>query len=487
MRSKALASKPSARLLLLAGVLAGACAWGLALLVPIVTYANDTTLQGQFFRTHKSQFAPLYALLSAQGEMRGLLLLLAGCVLYTVLAGLYWKLFLPMQQQQTTVAWLWQSRLHWLLLALTWAGWLAAYPLLSDDASDYLVQARLVVHYGVNPYLPSAQELLVNDAWQQTMSSSAHRSALTYGPSWLYLSLPVVALAGSSLPLAFIALKLLNVVLVLVCGAAIWRLLADEAPYQRRLFLLLLAWHPLLWLEVLWNGHNDVAMMVWVVLALLALQHNRPLLTAGLLMGGVATKYIPLLLVPLFLVALLRKKPLSTGQAWRLLAWFALTSAIVLALLYAPVLWDEGLVVFTGLTAHAAKINPSFGAFLQLAATSLIGNTAGRLLLPLLLLGMVGWQGWRVWQGGSLPSALLVVLLVYVLLLSPWLVPWYGIWLLVLAPLSRSWMRFAVPAALLVLPAYYLLNALPFPDWLRVVCIAGIPWLMLGYARFSST
>lgn len=293
MRSKALTREPSARSLLLAGLFVGVCAWGLALLVPLATYASDTTPQGQFFRTHKSQFAPLYALLSVQGEMRGLLLLLAGCMLYTVLAALYWKILLPMRQQQTTVTWLWHSRLHWLLLALTWAGWLAAYPLLSDDASDYLVQARLVVHYGVNPYLPSAQELLDNDAWQQTMSSSAHRSALTYGPVWLYLSLPIVALAGSSLPLAFIGLKLLNVVLLLVCGAALWRLLTDDEPHQRRLLLLLLAWHPLLWLEVPWNGHNDVAMVVWVVLALLAMQHNRPLITAGLLMGGVATKYIP--------------------------------------------------------------------------------------------------------------------------------------------------------------------------------------------------
>ena len=458
------------------GTLALLSALLLVVLVPITIYADPSTPQAQFFVTHPTSFAPLHTLLAAQGVSQGLLLLLIGSVAYIVLAGLYWTVLRSMQQESSLVTALWRSRLHWIVLALIWVGLFGAYPLLSDDGIYYLTQARLVAHYGANPYLPSARQLLTGDSWQ-AMLGPLQSLSLTYGPIWLYLSLPPVILTGSSLPLALLALKVVNLVLVLLCGNVLWRLLADRALEQRRLVLLALLWNPLIWAEVLWSSHNDVAMMIWVLLALLTYQRNHPILSMSLLMCGVATKYVPLIGAPLLLAAILRRRQ-RRGDV-PLLGAMALACSGVLALCYAPVAWGQGVGIFAGLLAHAAKVNPSFGALVQAATGSFIGEALARLITPTLLLALATFCTWRVWRGAPLVDMMLVLFVGYVFVLSNWLVPWYGVWLVLLGLVGQSRLQGSVIGAALCLPSYYLINALPAPAWLRAAIVAGLPLLII--------
>lgn len=454
-----------------------------AVVVPLTAYADPTTPQGQFFPQHKSQFSPLYALLSAHDK--GLVFLLVGCLGYAVLAVLYWQVMRWLMHHPYAASRLWHSWLHWVLLVVVWGGMLVAYPLLSDDAGDYVVQARLATHYGANPYLPESRNLLVDDHWQASLSSSANRAALSYGPVWLYLSLPVVAGAGDSLAAALLGIKLLSMLLLVGCGVAVWLLLAGQHANTR--LVLGVIWHPLVLVEVLWSGHNDLAMLLWLLLMLVALERQRWLVAVCLLVCGIATKYLPLMLAPLVLAALLRwwsRAGMERGRIGARLAGLAVGGGVVLLLLYAPVAWGNGGAIFAGLATHAEKVNPSIGAFLRVYSGLLLGEHIAALVSPVLVITLVGWQSWRVWRGAALADALLIVLLTYMLILSPWLVPWYGLWGVVLAPLSRSrWLQQAVPGAVLVLPTYYLVNALPFPDWLRVLLTAGVALVWLAWGR----
>jgi hypothetical protein len=470
------AKLPSWRTAFLFAGLALVSASLLALLVPTALYADTSRPQGQFFVTHPTSFAPLYTLLAAQSASQGLLLLLVGSIVYIILAGLYWKLLRSLRSEESLVAAVWRSRRHWIVLALIWVGLFGAYPLLSDDGIYYLTQARLVVNYGANPYLPAARQFLADDDWQ-AMLGPLQSLPLTYGPIWLYLSLPPVVVAGSSLPVAIVALKLVNMALVLLSGVVLWQLLADRAPDQRRLAVLALLWNPLVWAEVLWSNHNDVVMMIWVLLALLAFQRNRPILSMSLLMCGVATKYVPLIGAPLLLAAILRQR--QRREYVPLFGAMALACSGVLALCYAPVAWGQGLAIFAGLLAHAEKVNPTYSALVQTAMAPLIGATPARLIMPGLLLALVAFCSWRVWRGAPLVGMLVLLFVGYVFVLSNWLVPWYGIWLVLLALIGHSRMQQAVVGAALYLPSYYLINALPSPAWLRATMMAGVPLLII--------
>ncbi len=202
-------------------------------------------------------------------------------------------------------------------------------------------------------------------------------------------------------------------------------------------------------------------MMLWVLLALLAWRRGRPAASAALLVCGAATKFIPLLLAPALLAALLRR---AEGPArLRTLLAAAGAGALALALLFGPVAWSAGPAMLTGVIRQTGLVNTVFGALLRSELDGLVGAQAAGLLMALALLGLCLGAAWRVWRGAPLPDSMIAVLLGYVLVLATWSMPWYGLWVLLLAPLARPPLRAAALTAMLLLPVYYLVSAFPAP------------------------
>ena len=61
---------------------------------------------------------------------------------------------------------------------------------------------------------------------------------------------------------------------------------------------LLLAWNPLILYETLGQGHNDVAMLFWVLACAWCLARRRYTLAVLALVAGALFKFVPLLLLP---------------------------------------------------------------------------------------------------------------------------------------------------------------------------------------------
>ncbi|GAB4204336.1 MAG: hypothetical protein OHK0022_29400 [Roseiflexaceae bacterium] len=453
-------------LLVLAGVV-------LALLAPLARYTDSSTPEGQFFQQHKTTFMPLYTLLQAQPGAGGLLALLTGGLWYAVLAGLY-ILLLRNPDSGTLAGRLWHSPAHWAAAGLAWLGALLAFPLLSDDTLYYLLGARVWLQ-SLNPYLPESIAAMMADSIHSLMGGPL--LPFTYGPVWLYLSLLPTALSGGSFGVALLGVKLLNLALAGLCLLVLLALLDDQPESLRRWALLALVWNPLLWLEVAWSGHNDLAMMLWVLLALLAQRRGHPAAAAALLACGAATKFIPLLLAPALLAALLRR--VEGPARWRVLLAAGGAGALALALLFAPVAWDAGPAMLTGVIRQTGLVNTVFGALLRAGLEGLVGAQAAGLLLSLALLGLSLGAAWRVWRGAALPDSMIIVLLGYILLLATWSMPWYGLWVLLLAPLARPPLRDAVLVGTLLLPVYYLISAFPLPGWAIALLLGPLPLLVM--------
>lgn len=439
--------------------------------------------EGTFFVAHKNGFAPLYALLAVQGETLGLGFMLLGAIIYGLLALLYWNILTTSQSQPMLIMALWRSRVHWATLAAVWIALLWAYPLLSDDVIYYLTQARLLIHYGVNPYTPESAQFLAGDSWYTRLSPIHFQTtSLHYGPMWLLISLPAVVIGGSSLAVSLFVLKIINGLLLMGCAAVAMHIVPKHLPVERRLVVLALVWNPWIWMEVLWNAHNDLAMVLCLLLVVLAFQQKRIVLAFSILMCGVATKYVPVLCAPLLLAATIRHFR-RQHQPWvKTIVLAAGSAALTLLALYLPILWNADGNILTGLTIQSQRINPSFGALIQVYSTSLVGETGARLLIPILLVSVIAWQTWRTWSGIPIIETMLIVLLTYGLILGTWFVPWYALWPLLLGLVARPQLRTAMLGATLLLPAYYIINLVTFPSWLSVLLIPGMP-LLLMYLR----
>ena len=305
--------------------------------------------------------------------------------------------------------------------ALVWrAALVTTPPLLSDDINRYVWEGRIQLHGG-NPYAwgdrpesPRWQSL--RDALYDGVGHKGYTAV--YPPLFLLASRGVVAVHDS-----VTAMKAFLVSCELVTlGALALVLKRRRRPIER---LLVLAWSPLALVEIAGSGHNDAFGMLWMVLALLALEADRPLLSALAASAGFMSKLLP---------ALVAAAWARRYRVWHVLAGVVL--AVALVLVYLDPEAKKTMLLSLSKYARFWRFNETL--FAPLAA--LLGShTAAVRAGTLLSLGLALALAWRRVE----PAAAATAVVAAFLLLTPNVLPWYALWLLPLLVLRDE------PAALL--------------------------------------
>ncbi|MCB0162109.1 MAG: hypothetical protein KDD83_28425, partial [Caldilineaceae bacterium] len=189
--------------------------------------------------------------------------------------------------------------------------------------------------------------------------------------------------------------------------------------------VVLLAWNPVILVETLGNGHNDIAMIFWVLAAAWALVGGRYTLAVLALVFGTLVKFVPVLMLPAAVLIAWRElggnegkkgsDDHETGHASRIthhvsrfaprLRFLLITGAASVALIvlfYAP-FWqgvetlsiERRQALFTASLPAAAwaALLPSLGK--ELASQRV--STVAAVLTALFAL----WQGAQAWRDRS--------------------------------------------------------------------------------------
>jgi hypothetical protein len=317
----------------------------------------------------------------------------------------------------------------------------AAPPLLSNDINRYVWEGRVQVHGG-NPYRwsdrpESPRWVPQRDAVYDGLNHKDYTAV--YPPLFVLATRGVVAVHDS-----FTAMKAFLVACELATlGALALVLRRRRLPFER---LLVLAWSPLALVEIAGSGHNEAFGMLWMVLALLALDADRPLLSALAASAGFLTKYLPGLVA----AAWARRY-----RWWHVLAGGALVAALVAVYL------DPGSkkTMLLSLSKYAQfwRFNETLFAPLSAVAGSHAAAVRAGALLTLALALVLAWRRTE-------PVAAATAVVVASLLLAPNVLPWYALWLLPLLVLRDE------PAALLFTGTVSLAYVV-YPDWQ-----SGEPW-----------
>jgi alpha-1,6-mannosyltransferase len=322
-----------------------------------------------------------------------------------------------------------------LLAAVAWRlALVAAPPLVSNDVNRSVWEGRIQLHGG-NPYRwadrpESPRWVPLRDAVWEGMNHRGYTAV--YPPAWQLAARLVVRLHDSITALkGFLAGCEL---LMLWPLAALLR--RRGLPRER---LLVVAWSPLALVEVAGGGHNEAFGVLWLCIALWALEAGRPLASALALAVGFQAKLLPGLV--------------AAAWARRFRPWQALAALVLAGLLavpYASAGW--GLLRSLGKYGQFWRFNET--AFAPLAALLGSHEAAARaaVVLVILLAGVLAWR-----RAEPVAAALAVV--TATLLLSPNVLPWYALWLLPLLAVVE------VPA-LLLFTGTVGLAYLVYPDWL---------------------
>ncbi len=218
---------------------------------------------------------------------------------------------------------------------------LASVPLLllpnlqSGDVYSYISFGRIAVVHGGNPFIDPPRAF-GSDRFLRYVNWVGVPSV--YGPTWIYLSMLLTALVESihsHIITYVLSYKLLAMALHIANGVLIWAILGRWRPQQQQWGTALYLLCPLVMIEFIGNGHNDVLMITGILLAVwLHLRGQWPWAIIAFTLA-VLTKWIALLLLPLYGLALLWEARTWRERAKRTavgLALFAAWSVI----LYSP-------------------------------------------------------------------------------------------------------------------------------------------------------
>ncbi|MDZ4227895.1 MAG: hypothetical protein U1E54_01485, partial [Candidatus Levybacteria bacterium] len=193
-----------------------------------------------------------------------------------------------------------------IFLSVTVVGLFFSYPaMLSFDIFNYIATSKVLFFYHENPYIIMPIEFVGDPLLGFT--HAANKIAL-YGPFWVLLTgIPYLFGFGNFLVILF-SFKLFSLLFYLGTVFLIWKI------SRNILSLILFSFNPLIVIETLVGGHNDIVMIFLVLLSFLLLIKKKIFLGTIFFILSILIKYATILLIPVFLYVvwkLVKKKGIN--------------------------------------------------------------------------------------------------------------------------------------------------------------------------------
>lgn len=311
-------------------------------------------------------------------------------------------------------------RIVWGAIAVLVAAFAVAPVLLSHDVYSYVDYARLGVRHGLDPYVHPPSAAAADPAYADVTWTEATSA---YGPLFTLATYP---LAWLPVGVAVAVLKAVAALSVLGIAALVSRLAAlrGDDPLRAAAFVAL---NPLVLVHVVGGAHNDGLAMLLAMLAVAGVLGARELTAGAALTAAVATKLSTAFIAPFALLGARPKARLMAG---------AVAAAVVIALAaWLAFGWDW--IHGFGLAGENQSRTSYMSIPILAARLSGLDPDATRLAAAgLFLAAIAGLLVWT-WRGGDWVRASAWAALA-LLLATAWLLPWYLIWLLPLAAISRD-------------------------------------------------
>jgi len=386
------------------------------------------------------------------------------------------------------------SRLAWIIVIGSTLVFIIIFlfmaPFDALDIYDNISHGRILGIYGANPFRDLIAQF-PHDPFSKYPRWTKSPSA--YGPLWEILAGGTAWLAGNGIVPNILAFKLLPGIFHIAAIAVVFFYLNRAEPEYALFGVLLLGWNPVVLYETWGNGHNDIAMIFWVLLAAMLLYQKRFTLAALSLVAGALFKFIPVLLIPAAMLIGYRSLD-SIQSRFRFVFKTALVGAWIIVIVYFP-FWN-GLASFSAIR-RMQMFTTSIPAVIYRLLKPTLGFSESTRLVSLAALGVLAvFTLIQTLQSQSeelfehfLQTAF-KILAFYLMVTCLWFQQWYGVWLVALAPLlpERS-RRFAILFSFWVLSKQLIFGPVIVPImshhpqteiWLEpllALTVLGIPWL----------
>lgn len=174
------------------------------------------------------------------------------------------------------------------------------YPITAIDIFVYIARSLVLVQYHANPMVipPSA---FPHDSLMQ-LAGGFINTPSPYGPLLLLIQALPIAIAGRNILFYLIILKFIFSGSLIIQAFLIYKILFQIAPKFALPATLALSWNPFALLEYSANGHNDIVMTLFIILAVFTLVKEHHVWALTLIIASALIKFASLPLLPLFFI-----------------------------------------------------------------------------------------------------------------------------------------------------------------------------------------
>lgn len=206
---------------------------------------------------------------------------------------LYLFLLSTIQKHMINLAQLW--KLIFIVVLILVFSYPAAF---SYDFFNYLFTAKTVLVYHQNPYVVTPLQFAGIDAWTNFMRWTHLTSA--YTPFWIVMSLVPYVLGLGYFILVLFAMKCMIAGFYLLACWFLVRVLSYGEAREKVYGLALFALNPLILIESLVSGHNDIVLVAFAMIAVWSYYKRNEIAAWFYLSLSIASKFMTLFLIPVF-------------------------------------------------------------------------------------------------------------------------------------------------------------------------------------------
>lgn len=176
---------------------------------------------------------------------------------------------------------------------------LFSYNAFSYDLFNYIFDAKIVTHYGQNPYEHKALDYM-GDPMLGFMHWT-HRT-YPYGPTWLLLTIPVSYTSSFYFLLTIYSFKAIMVLSYLGTVYYLEKILMLLKKEQALFGIAFFALHPLVLIESLVSAHHDIVMMFFAIFGFYLVLQRKRLWGFLSLLFSIGIKFVTIFLLPLIFI-----------------------------------------------------------------------------------------------------------------------------------------------------------------------------------------
>lgn len=200
-----------------------------------------------------------------------------------------------------------------------------SYNAFSYDLFNYIFDAKIVTHYGQNPFLHKPADFLADP--MLNFMRWTHR-LYPYGISWLVLTVPLSFIGANIFIFTFFLFKLLSGLSYLGSGYLIYKISEKISSSNKISNTLFFALNPLVLIEGLVSAHNDMPMVFITLLSFYLYLKKKKAVSFFSYIFSVGIKYATAVFIPSVLYIWLFNK-LSRKINWEHFFTFSLLLSLL--------------------------------------------------------------------------------------------------------------------------------------------------------------